>query len=339
MRVLITGGAGFVGSHLADACLLRGDEVYVLDDLSTGSIDNIEYLKRHPYFHYTIGRVQNAQVTAELVDRVDVVYHLAAEVGVRRVIDSPISTIENNVQATEVVFSAAAKKGKRVLFTSTSEVYGLSTDLPYKEEGNIVMGAASKGRWSYACSKALDEFLALAYHHERQMPVTVVRLFNTVGPRQTGHYGMVVPTLVQQAMTGKPMTVYGDGSQSRCFGFVKDVVRALVALMERPEAAGQIYNIGASTEISILDLAKRVKAITNSSSPITLIPYADAYDAGYQDMPRRIPDTSKLRNLVGFAPTTDIDEIIDSVMKSFLARQERSAQRPPVSLRAPVRVA
>jgi UDP-glucose 4-epimerase len=339
MRVLITGGAGFVGSHLADACLLRGDEVYVLDDLSTGSIDNIEYLKRHPYFHYTIGRVQNAQVTAELVDRVDVVYHLAAEVGVRRVIDSPISTIENNVQATEVVFSAAAKKGKRVLFTSTSEVYGLSTDLPYKEEGNIVMGAASKGRWSYACSKALDEFLALAYYHERQMPVTVVRLFNTVGPRQTGHYGMVVPTLVQQAMTGKPMTVYGDGSQSRCFGFVKDVVKALVALMERPEAAGQIYNIGASTEISILELAKRVKEITGSASPIVLIPYADAYDSGYQDMPRRIPDTSKLRNLVGFAPTTDIDEIVDSVMKSFLARQERSAQRPQISLRHPVRVA
>jgi UDP-glucose 4-epimerase len=339
MRVLITGGAGFVGSHLADACLARGDEVFVLDDLSTGSIDNIEYLKRHPYFHYSIGRVQNAQVTAELVDRVDMVYHLAAEVGVRRVIDSPISTIENNVQATEVVFNAAAKKGKRVLFTSTSEVYGLSTDLPYREDGNIVMGAASKGRWSYACSKALDEFLALAYFNERQLPVTVVRLFNTVGPRQTGHYGMVVPSLVQQAMTGKPMTVYGDGSQSRCFGFVKDVVKALVALMERPEAIGQIYNIGASTEISILDLAKRVKEITGSSSPIVLIPYDDAYETGYQDMPRRIPNTSKLRDLVGFAPTTGIDEIVDSVMKSFLARQERSAQRPQVSLRHPVRVA
>jgi len=339
MRVLITGGAGFVGSHLADACLARGDEVFVLDDLSTGSIDNIEYLKRHPYFHYTIGRVQNAQVTAELVDRVDMVYHLAAEVGVRRVIDSPISTIENNVQATEVVFHAAAKKGKRVLFTSTSEVYGLSTDLPYREDGNIVMGAASKGRWSYACSKALDEFLALAYFHERQMPVTVVRLFNTVGPRQTGHYGMVVPSLVQQAMTGKPITVYGDGSQSRCFGFVKDVVKALVALMERPEAVGEIYNIGASTEISILDLARRVKEITNSASPIVLVPYDDAYETGYQDMPRRIPDTTKLRNLVGFAPTTDIDEIVDSVMKSFLARQERSAQRPQISLRHPVRVA
>ena len=339
MRVLITGGAGFVGSHLADACLARGDEVFVLDDLSTGSIDNIEYLKRHPYFHYTIGRVQNAQVTAELVDRVDMVYHLAAEVGVRRVIDSPISTIENNVQATEVVFHAAAKKGKRVLFTSTSEVYGLSTDLPYREDGNIVMGAASKGRWSYACSKALDEFLALAYFHERQMPVTVVRLFNTVGPRQTGHYGMVVPSLVQQAMTGKPITVYGDGSQSRCFGFVKDVVKALVALMERPEAVGEIYNIGASTEISILDLARRVKEITKSAAPIVLVPYDDAYETGYQDMPRRIPDTTKLRNLVGFAPTTEIDEIVDSVMKSFLARQERSAQRPQISLRHPVRVA
>ena len=340
MRVLITGGAGFVGSHLADACLLRGDQVFVLDDLSTGSIDNIEYLKRHPYFHYTIDRVQNERVTAELVDRVDMVYHLAAEVGVRRVIDSPISTIENNVQATEVVFSAAAKKGKRVLFTSTSEVYGLSTDLPYREDGNIVMGAASKGRWSYACSKALDEFLALAYYHERQMPVTVVRLFNTVGPRQTGHYGMVIPSLVQQAMTGKPITVFGDGSQSRCFGFVKDVVKALIALMEKPEAAGEIYNIGGSTEITILELAQRVKVLTGSESPIVLIPYEDAYQPGYEDMPRRVPDTSKLRNLVGFAPTTGIDEIIDSVMRSFVARQERSAQRfVPVSPRHPVRVA
>jgi UDP-glucose 4-epimerase len=267
------------------------------------------------------------------------VYHLAAEVGVRRVIDSPISTIENNVQATEVVFAAAAKKRKRVLFTSTSEVYGLSTDLPYREDGNIVMGSASKGRWSYACSKALDEFLALAYYHERQMPVTVVRLFNTVGPRQTGHYGMVIPRLVQQAMTEQPITVYGDGSQSRCFGFVKDVIRALVALMDRPEAAGEIYNIGASTEITILELAKLVKALTKSASPIVMVPYAEAYDEGYQDMPRRVPDTSKLRDLVGFAPTTGIEEIVDSVMRSFVSRQERSATRPPVAPRAPIRVA
>jgi UDP-glucose 4-epimerase len=338
MRVLITGGAGFIGSHLTDVCLARGDEVFVLDDLSTGSIDNIEYHRNHPYFHYTVGRVQNAAATAELVDRCDVIYHLAAEVGVRRVIDSPISTIENNVQATEVVFAAAAKKGKRVLFTSTSEVYGLSTDLPYREDGNIVMGPASNSRWSYACSKALDEFLALAYYNERQMPVTIVRLFNTVGPRQTGHYGMVVPTLVQQAMTGKPLTVFGDGKQSRCFGFVKDVVRALVALMDRPEAAGQIYNVGAQTEISILELAQRVKDLTQSTSPIVTIPYADAYESGYQDMPRRIPDTSKLKALVGFAPTTDIDEIVDSVMRSFVARQERSAPRLPTP-RVPVRVA
>jgi UDP-glucose 4-epimerase len=338
MRVLITGGAGFIGSHLTDVCLARGDEVFVLDDLSTGSIDNIEYHRNHPYFHYTIGRVQNASVTAELVDRCDVIYHLAAEVGVRRVIDSPISTIENNVQATEVVFAAAAKKGKRVLFTSSSEVYGLSTDLPYREDGNIVMGPASNSRWSYACSKALDEFLALAYFNERQMPVTIVRLFNTVGPRQTGHYGMVVPTLVQQAMTGKPLTVFGDGKQSRCFGFVKDVVRALVALMDRPEAAGQIYNVGAQTEITILELAQRVKELTQSASPIVMVPYEDAYETGYQDMPRRIPDTSKLKALVGFAPTTDIDEIVDSVMRSFVARQERSAPRVPTP-RVPVRVA
>jgi UDP-glucose 4-epimerase len=339
MRVLITGGAGFIGSHLADACLLRGDQVHVLDDLSTGCFDNIDYLTRHPYFDYTIGRVQDAGLTAELVDRADVIYHLAAEVGVRRVIDSPISTIENNVQATEVVFSAAAKKRKRVLFTSTSEVYGLSTDLPYREDGNIVMGSASKGRWSYACSKALDEFLALAYFHERHVPVTVVRLFNTVGPRQTGHYGMVIPRLVQQAMTGQPITVYGDGSQSRCFGFVKDVVRALVALMDRPESAGEIYNIGASTEITILALANRVKELTKSQSPIVMVPYAEAYDEGYEDMPRRIPDTSKLHSLVGFAPTTGIEEIVDSVMRSFVSRQERSATRPPVPARAPVRVA
>ena len=337
MRVLITGGAGFVGSHLADACLLRGDEVYVLDDLSTGSIDNIEYLKRHPYFHYTIGRVQNAAVTAELVDRVDMVYHLAAEVGVRRVIDSPISTIENNVQATEVVFNAAAKKGKRVLFTSTSEVYGLSTDLPYREDGNIVMGAASKGRWSYACSKALDEFLALAYFHERQMPVTVVRLFNTVGPRQTGHYGMVVPSLVQQAMTGKPITVYGDGSQSRCFGFVKDVVRRPGRAHGAPGGGGrdlQHRRVDGDLdprpgearegdhEVRLADRAHPLRRCVRVGLPGHAAPH-----------PRHV---EAAQALVGFAPTTDIDEIVDSVMRSFVARQERSAPAP-ADLSAPPR--
>ena len=314
MRVLITGGAGFVGSHLADACLLRGDEVYVLDDLSTGSIDNIEYLKRHPYFHYTIGRVQNAQVTAELVDRVDMVYHLAAEVGVRRVIDSPISTIENNVQATEVVFHAAAKKGKRVLFTSTSEVYGLSTDLPYREDGNIVMGAASKGRWSYACSKALDEFLALAYYNERQMPVTVVRLFNTVGPRQTGHYGMVVPSLVRRALAGEDVTVYGSGDQRRSFCHVLDTVSAIVALLDNPESPGEPFNIGADNEVSINELARLIVDRTGSTSTITHIPYDVAYEEGFEDMERRVPDTTKLEHLTGWKPARSLEDILNDVI-------------------------
>lgn len=319
MRVLITGGAGFIGSHLADACLLRDDEVYVLDDLSTGSIRNIEVLKDHPAFHYTIGRVQDVAVTAELIDRVDVVYHLAAAVGVRLIIDSPVNTIENNLQATEIVLAAAAKKGKRVLFTSTSEVYGLSPDLPFREDGHLVLGASSKGRWSYACSKAMDEFLALAYFHERRLPVTIVRLFNTVGPRQTGHYGMVVPTLVRQALAQQPLRVFGDGSQTRCFGFVRDAVGALVALMDHERAPGEIFNVGATDEISILALAERVLAITGSSSPIVLVPYAEAYDTGFEDMPRRVPDTSKIRALIGYRPTTTIDQIIESVIESCLA--------------------
>ena len=319
MRVLITGGAGFIGSHLVDACLLRGDEVHVLDDLSTGSIQNIEYHKSHPAFHYTIDRVQNKAVTAELIDRVDVVYHLAAAVGVRLIIDSPVTTIENNLQATEIVLAAAAKKGKRVLFASTSEVYGLSEDIPFREDGQLVLGATTKGRWSYACSKAMDEFLALSYYHERNLPVTIVRLFNTVGPRQTGHYGMVVPTLVRQALATQPLTVFGDGSQTRCFGFVKDVVGALVKLMDRPDTAGEVFNIGSTDEISILELAERIRELTESSSKVVHVPYDVAYVDGFEDMPRRVPDTSKIRKLIGYRPTTTIDEIIESVIQSCLA--------------------
>ena len=322
MRVLITGGAGFIGSHLADVCLKRGDEVYVLDDLSTGSIYNIEYHKDHPDFHYTIDRVQNAAVTAELVDRVDVVYHLAAAVGVRLIIDSPATTVENNLQAAEVLFAAAAKKRKRVLFASTSEVYGLSTDLPFREDGHLVLGSTTKGRWSYACAKAMDEFLALAYFHERRLPVTIVRLFNTVGPRQTGHYGMVVPTLVRQALAGQPITVFGDGTQRRCFAFVKDVVGALPKVMDHRDAPGEIFNIGSTDEISILDLATRVKALTRSMSVIVKVPYEQAYDEGFEDMPRRIPDVTKIRALIGYRPTTSIDEIIESVIQSSLAHAE-----------------
>lgn len=319
MRVLITGGAGFIGSHLADVYLARGDEVHVLDDLSTGSIYNIDVLKDNPDFHYTIDRVQNAAVTAELVDRVDVVLHLAAAVGVRLIVDSPVNTIENNLRSTEIVLAAAAKKGKRVLFPSTSEVYGLSPDIPFREDGHLVLGTTTKSRWSYACAKMMDEFLAQAYWRERHLPVTIVRLFNTVGPRQTGHYGMVVPTLVRQALTNQPITVFGDGTQTRCFGFVKDVVGALVALMDHPDTAGQTYNVGSTDEISILDLAKRIQALTGSTSKIVFVPYDEAYEPGFEDMPRRVPDTSKIRELIGYKPTTTIDEILESVIQSSLA--------------------
>src|SRR5712664_1245176 len=244
LRVLITGGAGFIGSHLSDAYLERGDEVFIVDDLSTGSFGNIQHLKDHPHFHYKIDSVHNRPVTAELVDQCDVIFHLAAAVGVKLIVESPVRTIETNVHGTEVVLSLASKKKKKVLVASTSEVYGLSTEVPFREDGNLVMGATTKGRWSYACSKAIDEFLALAYWREKKLPTVIVRLFNTVGPRQTGQYGMVIPTFVKQALSGRPITVYGDGCQSRCFGYVADVVRAMVSLAEYPDAVGQIYNIG-----------------------------------------------------------------------------------------------
>src|ERR687884_863684 len=263
MRILITGGAGFIGSHLSDAYLERGDEVYAIDDLSTGSIDNIQHLKNNPSFHYTIDSVHNARAVAELVDQCDVVFHLAAAVGVKLIVESPVRTIETNVHGTEVVLNLANKKKKKVLIASTSEVYGLSTEVPFREDGALVMGATTKGRWSYACSKAIDEFLALAYWREKKLPTIVVRLFNTVGPRQTGQYGMVIPTFVKQALAGSPITVYGDGKQSGCFGYVGDVVGALLKLMEHEDAVGQVFNIGSNEEVTILELAERVKELTN----------------------------------------------------------------------------
>lgn len=315
MRVLITGGAGFIGSHLAEACLKRSDEVWALDDLSTGSIFNLDAIADNPDFHNNVDRVQNAELTAELVDRADVVFHLAASVGVRRIVESPVATIENNLQCSEAVFAAAAKKGKRVLYTSTSEVYGLSTDLPFHEDGHLLLGSPTRGRWSYACAKAMDEFLALSYFKERGLPVTVVRLFNTVGPRQTGHYGMVVPTLVRQALTGEPLTVFGDGSQTRCFTYVHDVVRALMDLIDHPDVGGQIFNVGSTNEISILDLAKKIRVMAGSNSEIVTVPYNQAYGEGFEDMPRRVPSIDKIAELIGFTPTTGIDEIIESVIE------------------------
>jgi nucleoside-diphosphate-sugar epimerase len=314
LRVLITGGAGFIGSHLSETYLQRGDEVFVIDDLSTGSIENIRHLKDHPRFHYTIESIHNQPVTAELVDQCDVIFHLAAAVGVKLIVESPVRTIENNVHGTEVVLALANKKKKKVLVASTSEVYGLSAEVPFREDGNLVMGATNKGRWSYACSKAIDEFLALAYWREKKLPTIVVRLFNTVGPRQTGQYGMVIPTFVRQALAGRPITVYGSGKQSRCFCYVGDVVGALVKLMDAEDSVGEVFNIGSSQEISILDLAKRVKELTDSDSEIVFVPYDEAYEEGFEDMPRRIPDTSKVNKLVGFKPEKRLDEILQAVI-------------------------
>jgi UDP-glucose 4-epimerase len=311
---LITGGAGFIGSHLADAYIQRGDEVYVLDDLSTGSIENITHLKKHPRFHYTIDSVHNQPIVAELVDQCDVVFHLAAAVGVKLIVESPVRTIETNVHGTEVVLAQANKKKKKVLIASTSEVYGMSEQVPFREDGNLVMGATTKGRWSYACSKALDEFLALAYWREKKLPTIIVRLFNTVGPRQTGRYGMVIPTFVKQALAERPITVYGSGQQSRCFGYVGDVVGALIKLMEHPAAVGEVFNIGSNEEVTILDLARRIKELTKSASEIVFVPYDEAYEEGFEDMPRRIPDITKVSSLVGFRPTVALDEILQSVI-------------------------
>lgn len=317
MRVLITGGAGFVGSHLSEAFLERGDEVAILDNLSTGSIDNIAHLKTHPRFRYTIDAVENEPLLAELIDRADVVVHLAAAVGVKLIVEQPVHTIETNVHGTEVVLKLANKKKKLVLIASTSEVYGKSTSVPFREDADLVLGPTSKHRWAYACSKLIDEFLALAYWKERKLPVIIVRLFNTVGPRQTGQYGMVIPSFVRQALSNHPITVFGDGTQSRSFTYVGDVVRAMVALIDEPRAVGQVFNIGNGAEITIGDLAARIKALTGSSSEIVRIPYDQAYESGFEDMPRRVPDITRISALVGYKPTVELEEILQRVIESF----------------------
>ena len=314
MRHLITGGAGFIGSHLCDELLARGDEVHVLDDLSTGSIENIRHLKGRPGFDYTIESLNNTAIVAELVDDADVVYHLAAAVGVQLIVESPVRTIETNVHCTEIVLAQASKKKKPVFVASTSEVYGKSRDLPYREDGDLMLGPTVRGRWSYACSKALDEFLAIAHWKERKLPTVVGRLFNTVGPRQTGRYGMVIPNFVRQAVADEPLTVFGDGTQSRCFCHVSDVVRALADLMRRDDAYGEVFNIGSDEEISILDLAREVQRMTESKSEITIVPYEEAYEPGFEDMQRRIPDTSKIRSLLGWHPTKSLAEILSDVI-------------------------
>jgi UDP-glucose 4-epimerase len=329
MKALLTGGAGFVGSHLAETLLDQGHSVQVIDDLSTGSMDNIAHLRTHPGFSYVIDSIMNESLTAELVDRADVVFHLAAAVGVKLIVEAPVRTIETNVHGTEIVLTHASKKGRLVVIFSTSEVYGKSTDVPFGEDADLVMGPTAKHRWAYACSKALDEFLALAYWKERKLPVIVVRLFNTVGPRQTGRYGMVIPNFVHQALMGQPITVFGDGRQTRSFTYVGDVVSGLIALVEEPRAVGQVFNIGNSEEVSIGDLAERVKAMTGSASEIVRIPYDEAYEAGFEDMPRRVPNLAKIRGLVGYAPTIGLEEILRRVIEHTRATLEpaASAQR------------
>ena len=317
MRYLITGGAGFIGSHLAEELLRQGHEIYCLDDLSTGSINNIRHLKTHDRFHYVIDTVMNRPLTAELVDAVDVIYHLAAAVGVKLIVESPVRTIETNIQATEMILGLANKKKRPIFIASTSEVYGKSTEFPFREDNDLVMGATTKGRWSYACSKAIDEFLAIAYWKEKKLPTVVARLFNTVGPRQTGQYGMVVPSFVRQALSGQPITVYGDGKQQRCFCHVHDVVKALIALMRKPEAYGQVFNVGNSQEISIHDLARQVREVAGSRSEIVFVPYEQAYEEGFEDMPRRVPDISKVHEFVGWQPTIGLPQILADVVEYY----------------------
>jgi UDP-glucose 4-epimerase len=317
MKYLVTGGAGFIGSHLAEALLARGDEVCVVDDLSTGGIRNIAHLKQNPRFEYIIDSCANFSLMAELVDSCDQVFHLAAAVGVKLIIESPVRTIETNVRMTEIVLTLASKKKRPILVASTSEVYGKSEQVPFREDGDLVMGATSKGRWSYACSKAIDEFLAIAYWKEKRLPTVIVRLFNTVGPRQTGTYGMVIPNFVRQALEGVPITVFGDGTQSRCFTHVAEVVRALIGLMSSERSYGEVYNVGNTSEVSMNDLAQRVRQECASRSDIVHIPYAEAYEQGFEDMQRRVPDISKIRAAIGWEPKIDLAQILRDVSRSF----------------------
>lgn len=329
MNVFITGGCGFIGSHLAERLVARGDSVTVLDDLSTGSMDNIAHLVGRPGFHHRIGSALDRPLVAELVDRADVTVHLAAAVGVRLIVERPVHTIETNVGATEAVLAAAARKQKLVLVASTSEVYGKSTRVPFGEDHDLQLGPTSHSRWAYACSKALDEWLALAYAHEKGVPVMVLRFFNTVGPRQTGRYGMVLPGFARQALRGEPVTVYGTGDQSRCFGHVRDTVDAMMRLIETPAAINEVINVGSTEETTIRRLAEHVRDVAGSTSPIVTVPYTEAYAAGFEDMLRRVPDVTKLERLTGFRPRTSLAEIVNDVVEDVRGRLSASGRQQP----------
>jgi UDP-glucose 4-epimerase len=333
-KALITGGAGFIGSHLAEALLKRGWSVEVVDDLSTGSIENIEHLKNNSRFSYVLDTVINRPSMIELIDRADVVFHLAAAVGVRLIVEQPVQTIETNIKATELVLELCAKKQKPILLTSTSEVYGKLYKPKFGEEDDLVLGPTSKSRWCYAASKIIDEFLSKAYFKERGLPVTVVRLFNTIGPRQTGQYGMVVPRFVRQAISGKPITVYGDGTQRRSFTWVRDVVNALIALVQHPSAYGEVFNVGHTKDISIYELAMMVTEMTKSTSRIVFVAYEQAYEEGFEDMRHRLPDISKIQRLIGYKPSLDLPDILERIIvceRQQLGVKEWDEESPYVS--------
>ena len=317
MRTLVTGGAGFIGSHLAEELLEKGNNVHVIDNLTTGSLDNIKHLMKHKNFSYTIDTIMNEKVMNRIIKNCDCIYHLAAAVGVKLIMEKPLETIETNVKGTETVLRIANKYKKKVLITSTSEIYGNHVQHKLSEDDNRVMGSVKKWRWAYASSKTLDEFLAFAYYIEKKLPIVIVRLFNTVGPRQTSAYGMVMPNFVQSALLGKPIVVYGDGKQTRSFAYVKDAVKGMIGLMEHARAVGDVFNIGGEEEVSINDLAKRIKKRVNGNSKIVHIPYEKAYGKGFEDMRRRIPDTSKAKKLIGYKPSINLDGIIEQVIDYF----------------------
>jgi len=333
VRYLITGGAGFIGSHLTERLLEQGERVVLLDNLSTGSMENIRHLKGSDHLEYHLDGIENRQLLAELVDDADVIIHLAAAVGVKLIVESPVRTIETNVNGTQLILEAACKKKKLVLLASTSEVYGKNTQVPFREDADLVLGPTTKGRWSYAASKALDEFLALSYWKEKKQPVIVARFFNTVGPRQTGRYGMVLPNFVKRAIEQAPIDVYGDGTQSRCFCDVRDTVEALLRLLPLEQAIGEVVNIGNTEEVTIEDLAKIVKQRTGSSSPIQFIPYDKAYEPGFEDMMRRVPCIDKLHALTGFRPQTSLTEIIDRV-SAYFRQKDGLLAAPPAARRS-----